>query len=142
VLVGVVAVVVMSRARAREEQRRAEEQAIVADEQRALARDGQREAEDQRSRAESLTNEVRLTRSAQTLVAASRGALDDDPKLAVTLAVAAMTETAELGTAEPQAVDALQFALQADGATFPTDTTTPIAMRPGRTPGGVRAPRR
>lgn len=136
VLVGLVAVVVMSRARAREEQRRAEEQAIVADEQRALALDGQREAEDQRSRAESLTNEVRLTRSAQTLVAASRGARDDDPKLAVTLAVAAMNETAELGTAEPQAVDALQFALQADGATFPTDTTTPIAMRPG--PDGLQ----
>ncbi len=124
VLAALVATTAVSWARAREEQRRAEDQALVAEEQRLAA-------EEQRLAAESLTREVALARRAQALAAESRSVLEADPRLAATLAIEAIRATAEVGTAEPQAVDALHFALQADGAAFPTSPEPQVALRPG-----------
>ena len=65
------------------------------------------------------------------LVTASRAALDDDPELALLLAMQSVRETVDLGYATEEAVDAVHFALQELGVQYDVDPGTPVAVRPG-----------
>ena len=65
------------------------------------------------------------------LVAASRAALDDDPELALLLAMQSVRETVDLGFATEEAIDAVHFALQELGVQYDVDPGTPVAVRSG-----------
>jgi alpha-glucoside transport system substrate-binding protein len=65
------------------------------------------------------------------LVAASDDALDDDPELALLLAMQSVRETVDLGFATEEAVDAVHFALQEMGFQYDVDPATPVAVRSG-----------
>ena len=65
------------------------------------------------------------------LVNASRGALGDDPELALLFAMQSVRETVELGFATTESVDAVHFALQELGVPYDVDPATPVAVRPG-----------
>jgi alpha-glucoside transport system substrate-binding protein len=68
------------------------------------------------------------------LVAASTRVLDDDPELALLLAMQSVRETVDLGFATEEAVDALHFALQELGVQYDVGDDTAVAVRSG--PGG------
>ena len=65
------------------------------------------------------------------LVSASRLALDDDPELALLLAMQSVRETVDLGFATEEAVDAVHFALQEFGVQYDVEPGTPVAVRSG-----------
>ena len=65
------------------------------------------------------------------LVGASRLALDDDPELALLLAMQSVRETVDLGFATEEAIDAVHFALQELGVQYDVDPGTPVAVRSG-----------
>jgi ABC-type glycerol-3-phosphate transport system substrate-binding protein len=74
------------------------------------------------------------------LVTASRSQLDEDPELALLLAMQSLRQTVELGYATEEAVDAVHFALQELGVQYKVDTGTRLAARPGsQGPVGVYA---
>ena len=62
---------------------------------------------------------------------ASRAALDDDPELALLLAMQSVRETVDLGFATEEAIDAVHFALQELGVQYDVDPGTPVAVRSG-----------
>ncbi len=78
----------------------------------------------------------RSQEAAAQLGAAAAEVADDDPALAASLALAGAHATAGSGEVDPAVVDALHWALQDGGTTFPTDADTPIAVRPS--PEGLR----
>lgn len=65
------------------------------------------------------------------LVTASQSQLDEDPELALLLAMQSLRQTVDLGYATEEAVDALHFALQALSIQYNVDDSTRIAARPG-----------
>jgi len=72
------------------------------------------------------------------LVTESRSQLDDNPELALLLAMQSLRQTANLGYATEEAVDAVHFALQELSVQYPVDDSTPVTARPGRAgPVGV-----
>lgn len=74
------------------------------------------------------------------LVTASRDQLDEDPDLALLLAMQSLRQTVDLGYATEEAVDAMHFALQELGVQYDVDQQTPVAARPGsQGPVGVYA---
>ncbi len=74
------------------------------------------------------------------LVTASRDQLDEDPDLALLLAMQSLRQTVDLGYANGEAVDTLHFVLQELGVQYDVDQQTPVAARPGsQGPVGVYA---
>ena len=73
----------------------------------------------------------RTCSSVNDLVAASGDELDDDPELALLLAMQSVRETVDLGFATEEAVDAVHFALQELGVQYDVDPGTPVAVRSG-----------
>jgi ABC-type glycerol-3-phosphate transport system substrate-binding protein len=69
------------------------------------------------------------------LISASTHALDDDPQLALLLAMQSVRETVDLGFATEEAVDAVHFALQELGVQYDVGDDTPVAVRSG--PNGL-----
>jgi DNA-binding SARP family transcriptional activator/tRNA A-37 threonylcarbamoyl transferase component Bud32/energy-coupling factor transporter ATP-binding protein EcfA2 len=65
------------------------------------------------------------------LVSASAAELDDDPQLALLLAMQSVRQTVEGGYATPEAIDAVHFALQKLGIQYDVDPETPVAVRSG-----------
>lgn len=77
---------------------------------------------------------------ARDLATASTLALQDDVTLAIRLAIEAVAATADFGVVAPEALDSLHWAVQRAGLTYPADSSTPVAIRPGpRGPTGVYA---
>ena len=74
------------------------------------------------------------------LVTASRAKLNEDPDLALLLAMQSLRQTVHLGYATEEAVDALHFALQELGVQYDVDQQAPVTARPGsQGPVGVYA---
>ena len=72
------------------------------------------------------------------LVAASRAELDDDPELALLLAMQSVRETVDLGFATEEAIDAVHFALQEIGVQYDVDPPNACRRRgPDRTARSV-----
>ena len=65
------------------------------------------------------------------LVSASETALVDDPELSLLLAVQSVRETADLGFATEEAIDAVHFALHELGVQYGAGSDTPVAVRSG-----------
>ncbi len=65
------------------------------------------------------------------LVSASETALIDDPELSLLLAVQSVRETADLGFATEEAIDAVHFALHELGVQYGAGSDTPVAVRSG-----------
>ena len=72
---------------------------------------------------------------AQRLVNLAASALANDAELSLTLAMYAVRSTASLGYAVPEAIDAVQWALQEMGVQYDITNDTPTAARFG--PAGV-----
>jgi alpha-glucoside transport system substrate-binding protein len=84
----------------------------------------------QRQRAQELADELEANDRAQTLVADSALVGNEDPELAILLAIAAIRATEDTGAALPEAVDALHWALQDSTVQYPADDAdTPVAVR-------------
>ncbi len=85
---------------------------------------------DQRETARRLASELAATDRARQLVAESGLAVNDDPDLAILLAIEAMRATGDTGEALPEAADALHWALQEANVAFPPDDEDiPVAVR-------------
>jgi DNA-binding SARP family transcriptional activator/ABC-type glycerol-3-phosphate transport system substrate-binding protein/tRNA A-37 threonylcarbamoyl transferase component Bud32/energy-coupling factor transporter ATP-binding protein EcfA2 len=80
-------------------------------------------------------SDVEALLTVDDLVAASEQALDDDPQLALLLAMESVRETVDLGFASERAVDAVHFALHELSAQYDVEPGTPVALRSG--PRGV-----
>ena len=65
------------------------------------------------------------------LVTASTEAREEDPQLALLLAMQSVRETVDRGFATEEAIDAVHFALQDLGVQYDVDPGTPVAMRRG-----------
>lgn len=107
-----------------------------AEEQRQSAEQQATQAEERAAEAAALTRDVTLFDEARRLAEEASAVLNEDPGLAVSLAVAGALVTSETGEVDPTVVDALHWALQDGGASFDTTASTPIATRPS--PSGLR----
>jgi DNA-binding SARP family transcriptional activator/ABC-type glycerol-3-phosphate transport system substrate-binding protein len=85
----------------------------------------------QRQAARAAQHEAALLLEASTLATEANLALASDPELSLLLAVEAARSTAERGFVTPEALDALHWALQANGVAYPADENTGVAVRPG-----------
>ncbi|NNE11991.1 MAG: carbohydrate ABC transporter substrate-binding protein, partial [Ilumatobacter sp.] len=104
-----------------------------AESQRFVAEEAQREAEAARAEIEDL-------RIVNSLASASSVVRSDNPSLALQLAAQALRESARLGFAPDEAVDAVHWALQELGAQYDVPLDTPVAVRSGPNgPSGVYA---
>jgi ABC-type glycerol-3-phosphate transport system substrate-binding protein/tRNA A-37 threonylcarbamoyl transferase component Bud32 len=95
----------------------------------------------QRQTARNLASESLASDRARQLVTESGLVINEDPDLAVLLAIEAIRATESGGEALPEAIDALHWALQAGTIEYPaTDAELPLAVRPhGGGPRGVFA---
>jgi DNA-binding SARP family transcriptional activator/ABC-type glycerol-3-phosphate transport system substrate-binding protein/tRNA A-37 threonylcarbamoyl transferase component Bud32 len=87
--------------------------------------------------ARNLAGELAASERARKLVTESGLVIRDDPDLAILLAIEAIRATESTGSALPEAMDALHWALQAAATQFPSmGTALPVAVRPN--PSGPR----
>ena len=85
---------------------------------------------DQRERAQGLAAELTAIDRSRQLVTESGLVVNDDPQLAILLAIEAIRATEATGEALPEAVDALHWALQDATVQYPADdANTPVAVR-------------
>lgn len=86
---------------------------------------------DQRQEARRAEQRLAAVQTSARLAVASGSNLAGDPELAVLLALESVKSTAHLAFATPEAVDAVHWALQELGVTYPVTDSTPRYVRRG-----------